>query len=110
MLMVSVELNVLPPVIHSPVAPVLVRLVVSEKTTPLTRIRGDTAVKSPPKADEGPICSSVVAPVMVRLVGALPNCVNCFRYRMPEENPAGPIFSVSPADNVAVAVLRLLQK
>ena len=100
----------LPPTIHSPVAPVLVRIVVSEKMAPLACIRGETAVKSPPNADEGPICKSVVAPVNVRLVGALPKVVNCFRYKIPEEKPAGPTSSVSPADNVAVAVLLPVQK
>ena len=85
MLMVRAELNVFPPFDHSPVAPVFVRLTESVKTTPFSRIRGETTVKLPPKADEGPACNSVVAPVKVRLVDALPDWVNCRRDSVPEE-------------------------
>jgi hypothetical protein len=48
-------------------------------------MRGDTAVKSPPKEEEGPTCRSVLAPVRVRLFAVLPSCVNCLRDNVPVE-------------------------
>ncbi len=81
--MVTVELKVSPPKDHSPVAPVLVRLVTPEKTEPFNKMRGETAVKSPPKEDEGPVWSSVYVPVRIRLFALLPSCVNCLSDSVP---------------------------
>src|ERR1700754_1389373 len=107
--MVSVELKVFPPKDHSPAAPVLVKLVTPEYTEPFSRIRGEIAVRSPPKAEDGPTWRSVVAPVSVKLIGALPSCVNCRSSNVPAENPPEPTPIDFPAERVAVAVADPLQ-
>jgi len=69
---------------------------VSEKVAPLSVILGAIKLTFPPKVVLGPTVIAVVAPVKVKEVASVPNCVKRGNNKLPPVNPDAPIEILFP--------------
>ena len=94
-------MNVFPPLLKSPVVPVLVRLANPLKVQPFKKKVGLVAVTFPPKVAEGPNVR-FAAPVNVIICAVAAVCVNCLNSKVPAEKPAVPMLMNWPAARLEV--------
>ena len=86
------------------VAPVLVMVSESANVAPLKVTCGAIKVTLPPNTVLGPIVIAAVAPVNVKLVDSVPDCVKRGNNKLPPVNPETPTDMVLPAAIVAADV------
>src|SRR5450432_2295819 len=101
---VILPLNIFPPALASLLAPVLVVFTVPLKVQPFKYTSGEFVVKLPPITEPRAKFIYVLVPENAKLTAAFPNCVNVFKFKNPDVNPAPPTMIVLPTERVGVPV------
>src|ERR1700722_10798796 len=102
--MEQTALNTLPPLLQSPEAPVLVKLVTPLNVAPLKLSAGLELLTAPRKVLEGPNTRAAV-PLRAKFSDVASDWANWRSNNCPAETPPEPMEILSPVASVAVAVV-----